>query len=311
MHVIGLVRRVRDQGVQFEVLVGEVVLDRPGVRRRREARRLGVVVGRQEAEQVADEVEGVLLAGGDIVQGAGLGHVGLGAAELLHGDVLTGDGLDDVRPGDEHLAGLVDHDDEVGQGGGVHVPARRGTHDQRDLRDHPGGQDVVAEDPAVEAERDHTLLDAGAGAVVDADQRAAGLDGQFLDLDDLLAVDLAEAAAEHRGVLAEDAHLATVDGAVAGHHAVADRTVLLQVEVGGAVPRQGVEFDEGILVEQGQDPFAGGQLALGVGLLDGGFADRVQRLLGAPAQIGQLAGRRMNIRGRNIRLDVRIGRRHG
>lgn len=52
--------------------------------------------------------------------------MGVGAAEFLHGDVFTGDGLDDVGSGDEHLAGLVDHDDEVGQGGGVDVPAGRG-----------------------------------------------------------------------------------------------------------------------------------------------------------------------------------------
>ena len=160
------------------------------------------------------------------MRGPRLGHVGVRAAQLLHGDVLAGDGLDDVGSGDEHLAGLVDHDDEVGQRGGVDVPARGGAHDQRDLRDDAGGQDVVAEDLAVQAERDDALLDAGAGAVVDADERAAGLDRQLLDLDDLLAVDLAEAAAEHGGVLAEDADVAAVDGAVAGHHAVAERAVL-------------------------------------------------------------------------------------
>ncbi len=132
-------------------------------------------------------------------------------------------------------------------------------------------------------------MDARAGAVVDADQRAAGLEGQLLHLDDLLAVHLAEAAAEHRRVLAEDADVAAVDGAVAGDHAVAERAVLCQAEVGAAVPGQRVEFDEGVLVEQRQDALAGGQLALGVHLLDRLLADRVQRLLGALAQIGQLA----------------------
>ncbi len=218
-----------------------------------------------------------------------LGHVGVRAAQFLHRDVLAGDGLDDVRAGDEHLAGLVDHDHEVGQRGGVDVSARRGAHDQRDLRDDAGRQDVVAEDLAVQAQRDDALLDASARAVVDADQRAAGLDREFLDLDDLLAVDLAEAAAEHRGVLAEDAHLAAVDGAVAGHHAVAERALVLQPEVGAAVAGERVEFDERILVEQCQDALPRGQLALGVSLLDRGLADRVQGLLGALAQIGQLA----------------------
>jgi hypothetical protein len=221
--------------------------------------------------------------------------VGVRAAEFLHRDVLTGDRLDHIGTGDEHLAGLVDHDDEVGQRGGVHVTTRGGAHDQRDLRDHARGQDVVAEDPAVEAQRDDTLLDAGAGAVVDADQRAPGLDRQLLHLDDLLAVHLAEAAAEHRGVLAEDADLAAVDGAVAGHHAVTERPLVRQAEVGAAVPGEGVQLHEGTLVEQREDALAGGQLAPGVGLLDGCLADRVQGLFAALAQIGQFARGRVDV----------------
>ena len=288
MHVVGLVRRVRNQRVELEVFLVEVLLDAAVGRRRRIPRRIGVVVARQVAQQVADVVEGVLLTGGDVVRQTRLGHVGVRAAELLHRHLLAGDRLDDVRPGDEHLAGLVDHDDEVGQRGGVDMAARGRAHDQRDLRDDAGGPDVVVEDVAVQAERDDTLLDARARAVVDADERAAGLDGQLLDLDDLLAVHLAKAAAEHGGVLAEDADVAAVDGAVAGDHAVAQRAVLGQPEVHAAVLGQRVELDERVLVEQRQDALAGGQLALGVDLLDGLLTDRVQRLLVPPAQIGQL-----------------------
>ena len=82
---------------------------------------------------------------------ARLGHVGVRAAELLHRHLFAGDGLDDVGAGDEHLAGLVDHDDEVGQRGGVDVATRGGAHDQRDLRDDARGLDVVVEDVAVQA----------------------------------------------------------------------------------------------------------------------------------------------------------------
>ena len=313
VHVVGLVGRVRDQGVQLEVLVGEVVLDGALGHRHRVARRIGEVVGRQVAQQIADVVERVVFTGGDVVRRAGLGHVGVRAAQLLHRHVLAGDGLDHVGTGDEHLAGLVDHHDEVGQRGGVDVPAGGGAHDQRDLRDDAGGQDVVVEDLAVQAKRDDTLLDARAGAVVDADQRAAGLDREVLHLDDLLAVDLAEAAAEHRDVLAEDAHVAAVDGAVTGDHTVAERTLLVQAEVGAAVPGQRVELDERPLVQQRVDALAGGQLALGVHLLDGGLTDRVQRLLGALAQIGELARGGVDVDGvLGLRLDAGLGSaRHG
>ena len=164
-----------------------------------------------------------------------------GAAELLELDVLAGDGLDHVGAGDEHVRGLVDHHGEVGDGGGVDGAAGARAHDQRDLRDDAGAQHVAAEDLAVQAERDHALLDAGAAGVVDADDRAAGLQGEVHDLDDLLAEDLAEAAAEDREVLGEHAHLAAVDGAVAGDHAVAVRALLVQAERAGAVAGERVE----------------------------------------------------------------------
>jgi hypothetical protein len=53
-----------------------------------------------------------------------------------------------------------------------------------------------------------------------------------------------------------------VDGAVAGHHAVAERTVLGEAEVAAAVPGQRVEFDERIVVQQGIDALAGGRSPL-------------------------------------------------
>ena len=220
---------------------------------------------------------------------AGLGVVGPGAAELLHRDVLAGDGLDDVGAGDEHVGGAVDHDREVGDRGGVDVAAGAGAHDQADLRDHPAGVHVAAEDLAVQAERDHALLDAGAAALVDADDRAAGLDGEVHDLDDLLAVDLAERAAEDREVLGEHADLAAVDGAVAGDHAVAVRPALLQAERRRAVPGQLVELDERALVEEQLDPLAGGLAALGVLLLDRLRRAGVHRLVEPPVEVGQLA----------------------
>ncbi len=122
------------------------------------------------------------------------------------------------------------------------MPAGGGAHDQRDLRDDAGGVHVAVEDLAVEAERDDALLDPRAAALVDADDRAAGLHREVEDLDDLLAVDLAEAAAEDGHVLAEHADRPAVDGAVAGDHAVAVRAGCFSMpEVGRAVPGELVE----------------------------------------------------------------------
>ncbi len=188
-----------------------------------ERRRLGQVVRRQEAQQLLDVAERVGLVLGQVVRDPGLGVVRPAAAELLEVDLLAGHRPDHVRAGDEHVTGVVDHHGEVGDRRGVHRPARARPHDQRDLRDHPGAAHVAHEDLAVEPERDHPLLDPRAAAVVDPDHRAADLGGQVHHLDDLLAVHLAERAAEHGGVLAEHRDRAAVDGAGPGDHAVAER----------------------------------------------------------------------------------------
>ncbi len=131
MHVVRLVGRVRDEGVEFDVLGGQAVFDRTddGVGDLAAGSRC-LVVGRQVAEQVLDVVECVLLAGSDVVGDSGLDHVGASTTEVFHRDVFTSDCLDDVGAGDEHLGSLVDHHDEVGQCGGVDVAAGGGSHDQ-------------------------------------------------------------------------------------------------------------------------------------------------------------------------------------
>ena len=188
--------RVRDERVELAVVVGDLELDVALV----DLRLCEVVVG-QEADERARVVERVILVAREVVRDTGDLVVGEGAAELLHADVLAGDGLDHVGAGDEHLAGLVDHDHEVGERGGVHRAAGCRAHDDRDLRDDAGGLGVAAEDLAVLAERDDALLDARAAGVEHADDRHAGLDGVVHDLDDLLAGDLAERAAEDGEVL--------------------------------------------------------------------------------------------------------------
>ncbi len=298
VHVVGLVGRVRDERVEKRVVLVHVGLD-VGVEDRRRVQ----VVARQVGEQRLDVVDRVVLVGGEVVRDAAVGVVRPRATQLFQGDVLAGHGLHDVGAGDEHLRGLVDHDDEVGERGGVDVTAGRGAHDQRDLRDDAGCLHVAVEDLAVQAERDDALLDARPTALVDADDRAAVLQREVEHLDDLLAVHLAEAAAEYGDVLAEHADRAAVDGAVAGDHAVAERAVLVHAERGRAVPGELVEFHEGALVEQGRDPFARGLLALGVLLLDGPGGACVYGFVIASFEIGQFARSRVRVEIGNVGTD--------
>ena len=104
----------------------------------------------------------------------------------------------------------------------------------------PRGQHVAVEDPAVAGEADDAFLDAGAGAVVEADHRRADLEREVHQLVDLLGEHLAERAAEHGEVLGEHEHLAALDRAPAGDDAVGVRPLL---EAGGVGPVPGEQVE--------------------------------------------------------------------
>ena len=86
------------------------------------------------------------------------------------------------------------------------------------------------EDAAIAGERDDALLDACTGAVVQSDDRCTNLECQVHQLVDLFGEDFAKGTAEDGEVLAEHEHLAAVDRAPTGDHAVG---VWALLEAGG------------------------------------------------------------------------------
>ena len=190
------------------------------------------------------------------------------ATELFEGDVLAGDRLDDVRTGDEHVACVLHHEDEVRQRRGVDTAAGARTQDDRDLGYDARRARVADEDPPVGVQSGDALLNACAGSIVQSDDRQTHGGRHVHDLVDLLAVGLTDRAAEDREVLGEDADLSPVDLAVARDHAVGVGTILLESHAGGDVSIQHVEFLERVLVEQVLDALARGHLALGLVSLD-------------------------------------------
>ncbi len=156
----------------------------------------------------------------------------LGAAEFFRCDGFVGDGFDDIGAGDEHVARVFDHEDEVGHGRGIDVAAGAGPHDDGDLGDDAGCEDVAQKHFAVTAESCDAFLDASAARVEQADDGCAVLQRHVLDLDDLLGVGFAERATEDGEVLGEDIDDAAVDGAPACDDAVAGDFGFFHAEVG-------------------------------------------------------------------------------
>ena len=239
---------------------------------------------RQEAEQIAGVLERGRLVGRGQMRDAGLRRVGDRAAELLEGHLFAGDGLHDVRPGDEHVRRPFDHQHEVGHRRRVDGAAGAGAHHEGDLRDHARALHVAPEDLRVAGQRDDALLDAGAARVVDPDQRAAVLGRHVHHLADLLGEHLAQRAAEHREVLAEHEHAPSEDRPVAGDDGVAVGPALEHPEVRLAMADEAVELDERPGIAELLGALAREQLALGAMLLDRLRRPGVPRLV---AQLGQ------------------------
>ena len=133
---------------------------------------------------------------------------------------LAGHRLDDLGTGDEHVGVVPGHDDEVHQRRRIGGAARAGAADDRDLRHHAGQQHVLVEHAAVSRERVDALLDAGAGGILECDDRRAEFRRLLHHRHDLLGVHLAQRAAEHGEILGEGRNHASPDIAGADDHAV-------------------------------------------------------------------------------------------
>ena len=281
LDVVGLV------GIVWHHPVERRVHPVGGVAAEQQRRVLAVVVG-DERQQLTDAVEAVLVVGVGEMRHARRLVVRHRAAELLLGHLLVGHRPDHIGAGDEHVGGVLHHEDEVGDGRAVNRAARAGAHDGADLRHDAAGDCVAQEDLRVAGQADHTLLDARAAGVVEADDRHAHLHRQVHHLADLLGVGLAQRAAEDGEVLREDVDAAPVDLAEAGDDAVAGILLLLHAEVGAAVHDVAVELVEGARIEEVFDALARRQLARGVLLVDARLPAPQLGFLVPPLQFLQL-----------------------
>ena len=108
MHVIWSVRVSRNYLVQVVIHAGDII-------RALHKRSFLHVVLRNEGDETTHFGESFLFCSSHEMCDSGLGSVDLGSAKLLHGDILTGNGFDYLRTGDEHIAVLLGHHDEVSQ----------------------------------------------------------------------------------------------------------------------------------------------------------------------------------------------------
>ena len=249
--VIGHVRVFGNDGLQgFHLAVYVVGAGRQGS--------IFHVVRGEEAEQLFDLHERLFFGLAHEVGHTALAAVGVGAAQLFFTYLFVRNGFHDVGAGNEHVAFLLHHEDEVGEGGRVAGSAGTRAEYGRDLGYDTRSDGVLVEYRGISREAVHALLYAGASRVVEGNDGGAVFERELLHFHDFGGVAFAQRTAVCREVIGIDKDQAPVDFAVTGNHAVAGNLFLLHAEVVAAVRDKLVEFVEGALVEQHVDAFTGG-----------------------------------------------------
>src|SRR5512132_1426640 len=190
------------------------------------------------------------------------------AAQFLLGDIGMCHGLNHVRTGDEHVRRILDHDIEVGDRRAVYGAAGAWTHDAADLRHNSARQRVAQKDVGVAAETDHTLLNASATGIVQANHGNANFHRQIENFAYFFGVRLREGTAEDSEVLSKDNHAPPIDQPVTRDDTIAWIELLFKTKVVRAVYYQLVKLFKAVLIKQKLDALARGHLVGCMLLLD-------------------------------------------
>lgn len=197
-----------------------------------------------------------------------VGGVCLGATEFLVRDLFSGHRLDNVRPGNIHVAESIHHEHEIGDAGRVHRAARARTENHRYLRYNTGGKRVRAEYPGVPMERKHTLLDASSAGVVYLYEWRACLEGGLLRVRDAVRVHLTERTSQNGKILGRNVGTPPIDKSATADNPVTVESFIFQTEHRSAAAAETLVLGKTVLVEERLQPFAGGKLTLFALLLD-------------------------------------------
>ena len=261
VHIIRLVGIIRDDGIQLiGNAVGIVTIEDGGS---------GITeVGGQVAQQTTDLVDAIGIIGGHEVRNAADAVVGHSAAQLFSIDLLAGNGFDNIGAGNEHLAGLIHLEDEIGESGGINGAAGAGAHDGGDLRNNAGGSSIAEEDLAIAFQTVQTFLDAGTAGIIHADYGSADLAGILKDFADLIGLNFAHGAADNGEILGISVDDAAVYLAVAANNTITGEVLLFLAKVVAAMDNEGIDLNKGVGIEQGLETLTSGHFALLMLLFD-------------------------------------------
>lgn len=190
--------------------------------------------------------------------------MGHGTAEGFCRNIFSGNSLDDLRTGDEHLAGLIHHEDKVGNSRRINSAAGTGSHNYGNLRDNAGCDGVIVEYFTESGQGIDPFLDPGTAGVVEANDRSTHLHGHILNLHDFFSVILAQGTSQNSEVLCKSKDQPAVYGTVSGNNAVARGFFICHVKVGGPMGYEYIQLHKTAFVKQNIHSLSGSQLAAGM-----------------------------------------------
>ena len=248
------------------------------------------VVFRQQVKEIAHCEQRF-----DIILECIIGHARFGrmrhrTSQFFLRDDFVGDGLHNIGAGNEHVARILHHEDEVCHRWRIDGTTCARPHDHADLRHHTTGQHIALEHLGIAAERRHTFLDARTAAVVKADNRSADLHRHIHHLAHFLCKAFGKRTTEDGEILAEDIDQTAIDRAAAGDHTIAGDLLLLHAEVGAVMFDIHVDLFKAALIQQDRQAFACSQAAFGMLRIYALLPATQHRLRAALLHFGDICG---------------------
>ena len=207
-------------------------------------------------DEGTNHLHGLFFRFGREVRHTGFRGVHARAAQIFLRHILARHCLDYLRPGEEHIRGILHHQDEIGQCRGIYRSACTRTENAGNLRNHTGCLDVTLEDIGITAQSVDTFLDTCAARIIDTDTRRTHFHGLIHHLTDFLGHGLRQRASVHREVLGKYINQTPVDSAASGHYPVSQILFLLHAEVGATMKLEHVHFLETAFIQQHVDTLA-------------------------------------------------------
>ncbi len=265
VHIVGTCGAVRHDFVE------RILNTVDGVVAFNHGRILKIVLG-DVAHKLAHNLDCILAIFGREMSHTALLRMNGGTTEVFLAYIFAGNGLHNLRAGEEHVAYAFGHNGEVGQGRGIDGTAGTRAEDCGNLGDYTRCEDVALENLGITCQGVYTFLDTCTPRVVKTDDRRAHLHGHIHDFAYLECHGFGKRAAEFGEILGEHINQTAVDCAVAGYNAVAKVGFLFHAEVVATVGHEHIDFLKRPFVEQLGDTLTGCVLATFVLFFDGLFA---------------------------------------